>query len=59
MSDLILNEGYQKTKVFFEKGLKDKITQNGKSYIEIWILQGPGTGGSPCTLPFKIQMFVL
>ena len=35
MSDLILNEGYQKNKVFFEKGLKDKIIQNGISYIDL------------------------
>ena len=31
MSNLILNEGYQKTKVFFEEGYKDKIKYQGKS----------------------------
>jgi len=30
MSNLILNEGYQKTKVFFEEGYKDKIKHQGK-----------------------------
>ena len=35
MSDLILNEGYQKTKVFFEEGYKDKITHQGKPYIDL------------------------
>ena len=35
MSNLILNEGYQKTKVFFEKGYKDKIEYQGKSFIDL------------------------
>ena len=35
MSNLILNEGYQKTKVFFEEGYKDKIKHQGKLYIDL------------------------
>ena len=35
MSNLILNEGYQKTKVFFEEGYKDKIKHQGKHYIDL------------------------
>ena len=35
MSNLILNEGYQKTKVFFEEGYRDKITYQGKQYIDL------------------------
>ena len=35
MSNLILNEGYQKNKVFFEEGYKDKIKYQGKSYIDL------------------------
>ena len=35
MSNLILNEGYQKTKVFFEGGYKDKIKHQGKHYIDL------------------------
>ncbi len=35
MSNLILNEGYQKTKVFFERGYKDKIKYQGKSCIDL------------------------
>ena len=35
MSNIILNEGYQKTKVFFEEGYKDKIIHEGKPYIDL------------------------
>ena len=35
MSNLILNEGYQKTNVFFEEGFKDKIIHQGKAYIDL------------------------
>ncbi len=35
MSNLILNEGYQKTKIFFDEGYKDKIKHQGKSYIDL------------------------
>ena len=35
MSNLILNEGYQKTNVFFEEGYKDKIIHQGKAYIDL------------------------
>ena len=35
MSNLILNEGYQKTKVFFEEGYNDIIKHQGKPYIDL------------------------
>ena len=35
MSNFILNEGYQKTNVFFEEGYKDKIIHQGKAYIDL------------------------
>ena len=35
MPNLILNEGYQKTKVFFEEGYNDIIKHQGKSYIDL------------------------
>ena len=35
MANLILNEGYQKTNVFFEEGYKDKIIHQGKAYIDL------------------------
>jgi len=35
MSNFILNEGYQKTNVFFEEGYKDKIIYQGKAYIDL------------------------
>ena len=35
MSNIILNEGYQKTKVFFGEGYKDKIIHEGKPYIDL------------------------
>ena len=35
MSNFILNEGYQKTKVFFDEGYKDKIIHQGKAYIDL------------------------
>ena len=35
MSNLILNEGYQKSNVFFEEGYKDKIKHRGKLYIDL------------------------
>ena len=35
MPNLILNEGYQKTKTFFEEGYKDIIKHQGKPYIDL------------------------
>ncbi len=35
MSNLILNEGYKDSKVFFEKGIGDKIFIKGKPYIDL------------------------
>ena len=35
MRNIILNEGYKNSKFFFEKGLRDKIYINGKSYIDL------------------------
>ena len=35
MSNIILNEGYKNSKVFFEKGIRDKIFIKKKSYIDL------------------------
>ena len=35
MSNLILNEGYQKSKIFFQEGYKDIIKHQGKPYIDL------------------------
>ena len=35
MPNIILNEGYKNSKVFFEKGIRDKIFIKGKSYIDL------------------------